>query len=130
MILVRTKIISDKNFFMEKIMIKKIELREYQLESDEFIDCNDCNDCNDDYGIKSDSMREQKQQRKNTNNYEAVYSIFLHVTTDKEEIEVDYLGKFTKDKYKFDECFNFLCNYQGISSTINRLILEIKNNIL
>ena len=109
-------------------MIKKIELREYQLESDEIIDCNDVD--SDYFDIKSDNMREQKQHQKGTNNYENVYSIFLRVTTDQGEMEVNYLGKFTKDKYKFDECFNFLCNYQGISSTLNRLIMEIKNNIL
>src|SRR4051794_28044574 len=108
---------------MEKIMIKKIELREYQLES------NDIDDDDDD-GVKDDSIREQKHQQHSTTNYGSFYSIFLHVITDRGEIEVDYLGKLTKDKDKFDECFTFLCNYQGISSTLNRLILEIKNNIL
>jgi hypothetical protein len=108
---------------MEKIMIKKIELREYKIDPNDF----------DDFGledVKDDSRKEQKQEHQySTNNYGTVYSILLHVTTDQGEIEVNYLGKLTKDKDKFDECFNFLCNYQGISSTLNRLILEIKNNI-
>ena len=123
MILTRKKIISDKDFIMEKIMIKKIELREYKIDPNDF----------DDFGledVKDDSRKEQKQEHQySTNNYGTVYSILLRVTTDQGEIEVDYLGKLTKDKDKFDECFNFLCNYQGISSTLNRLILEIKNNI-
>jgi hypothetical protein len=113
---------------MEKIMIKKIELREYKLESND-IDDDDDDSVKDD-SVKDDSVREQKHQQHSTTNYGSFYSIFLHVITDQGEIEVDYLGKLTKDKDKFDECFNFLCNYQGISSTLNRLILEIKNNIL
>jgi|SRR3954470_12418807 hypothetical protein len=111
---------------MEKIMIKRIELREYQLESNDIDDCDD----DDDGGVKDDTIREKKHQHHSTTNHGSFYSIFLHVNTDQGEIEVDYLGKLTKDKDKFDECFNFLCNYQGISSTLNRLILEIKNNIL
>jgi len=45
LILTQKKIISDKHFFMEKIMIKRIELREYQLESNDIDDCDDdgCN---------------------------------------------------------------------------------------
>ena len=110
---------------MEKIMIKRIELREYQLES------NDIRSWDID-NVKDDDKRGQRQQpqQHGNNNYENAYSIFLYVITDKGEIEVDYFGKLTKDKDKFDECFNFLCNYQGISSTLNRVILEIKNNIL
>jgi hypothetical protein len=104
-------------------MIKRIELREYQLES------NDINNCDD--AFEDDSIREQKQeQEQSTNNHGTAYSIVLHITTDREEIEVDCLGKLTIDKDKFNDYFDFLCNYQGISSTLNRVILEIKNNIL
>ena len=80
--------------------------------------------------IKSIELREYKLLPANDkyNNEKEEYLIYLAVTTDKGEIEVDYLGKPTKDKDAFDECFNFLCNYQGISSTINRIILEIQNN--
>jgi hypothetical protein len=47
---------------MEKIMIKRIELREYQLES------NDIDDCDDDGGVKDDSIREQKHQHPSSTN--------------------------------------------------------------
>ena len=80
---------------MDGIIIDKIELREYKL---------------------------------NSYSGNETYSIALYVNTDHGEIEVDYLGKLTKDKEKFDESFNFLCNYNGILSTLNRVIIEIENN--
>ncbi|HEY0579410.1 MAG TPA: hypothetical protein VGC75_01770 [Candidatus Nitrosocosmicus sp.] len=80
---------------MDGIIIDKIELREYKL---------------------------------NSYSGNETYSIVLYVNTDHGEIEVDYLGKLTKDKEKFDESFNFLCNYNGILSTLNRVIIEIENN--
>jgi hypothetical protein len=95
LILSRKKIISEKNLYMDGIIIDKIELREYKL---------------------------------NSYSGNETYSIVLYVNTDHGEIEVDYLGKLTKDKEKFDESFNFLCNYNGILSTLNRVIIEIENN--
>ena len=80
---------------MDGIIIDKIELREYKL---------------------------------NSYSGNETYSIVLYVNTDRGEIEVDYVGKSTKDKEKFDESFNFLCNYNGILSTLNRVIIEIENN--
>jgi hypothetical protein len=95
LILSRKKIVSEKNLYMDGIIIDKIELREYKL---------------------------------NSYSGNETYSIVLYVNTDHGEIEVDYLGKLTKDKEKFDESFNFLCNYNGILSTLNRIIIEIENN--
>jgi hypothetical protein len=95
LILSRKKTISEKNLYMDGIIIDKIELREYKL---------------------------------NSYSGNETYSIVLYVNTDHGEIEVDYLGKLTKDKEKFDESFNFLCNYNGILSTLNRIIIEIENN--
>jgi hypothetical protein len=95
------RIISEKSFSIEKIMIKSIELREYKLP------------------VNHNYNKEKEE-----------YLIYLAVNTDKGEIEVDYLGKPTEDKDTFDECFDFLCNYQGISSTLNRIILEIQNNTI
>lgn len=94
------RIISEKSFSIDKIMIKSIELREYKL-------------------LPVDDKYNSEKEK---------YLIYLAVNTDKGQIEVDYLGKPTEDKDTFDECFNFLCNYQGISSTLNRIILEIQNN--
>jgi hypothetical protein len=95
LILSRKKTISEKNLYLDGIIIDKIELREYKL---------------------------------NSYSGNETYSIVLYVNTDHGEIEVDYLGKLTKDKEKFDESFNFLCNYNGILSTLNRIIIEIENN--
>jgi hypothetical protein len=95
LILSRKKTVSEKNLYMDGIIIDKIELREYKL---------------------------------NSYSGNETYSIVLYVNTDHGEIEVDYLGKLTKDKEKFDESFNFLCNYNGILSTLNRIIIEIENN--
>jgi hypothetical protein len=95
LILSRKKTVSEKNLYMDGIIIDKIELREYKL---------------------------------NSYSGNETYSIVLYVNTDHGEIEVDYLGKLTKDKEKFDESFNFLCNYNGILSTLNRVIIEIENN--
>jgi hypothetical protein len=95
LILSRKKTISEKNLYLDGIIIDKIELREYKL---------------------------------NSYSGNETYSIVLYVNTDHGEIEVDYLGKLTKDKEKFDESFNFLCNYNGILSTLNRVIIEIGNN--
>jgi hypothetical protein len=95
LILSRKKTISEKKLYMDGIIIDKIELREYKL---------------------------------NSYSGNETYSIVLYVNTNHGEIEVDYLGKLTKDKEQFDESFNYLCNYNGILSTLNRVIIEIENN--
>ena len=46
-------------------MIKRIELREYQLESNDIDDCDD----DDDDGVKDDTIREKKHQHNRTTNY-------------------------------------------------------------
>ncbi|MER5176754.1 MAG: hypothetical protein ABJB76_11595 [Candidatus Nitrosocosmicus sp.] len=71
---------------------------------------------------------ELREYKLNSYPDEESFSIILYVNTDHGEIEVDYLGKLTKDKEKFEESFNFLCNYNGLSSTLNRIIIEIENN--
>ncbi len=71
---------------------------------------------------------ELREYKLNSHPEEETYSIVLYVNTDHGEIEVDYLGKLTKDKEKFEESFNFLCNYNGLSSTLNRIVIEIENN--
>jgi hypothetical protein len=58
-----------------------------------------------------------------------VYSIMIYLKTDLEEIEIDYLGKPTSDRDKFEESFNFLCNHSGLSSALNRLFIELDSRI-
>jgi len=57
------------------------------------------------------------------------FSIVIYLKTDLEDIELDYLGKPTSDKNKFEESFNFLCNYNGLSSALNRLFIELDSKI-
>lgn len=57
------------------------------------------------------------------------FSIVIYLKTDLEDIELDYLGKPTLDRDKFEESFNFLCNYNGLSSTLNRLFIELDSRI-
>lgn len=72
--------------------------------------------------LKRLEIREYKSITKNN---EETYSIILYLKTSSEEVEVDYLGKMTKDQGKFEESYNFLCNYNGISSTLNRIIIDL-----
>ena len=72
---------------------------------------------------------ELREYRTNSNDDEGSYSIMLYINTDHGEKEVDYLGKLTKHKQEFDDSFNFLCNYNGMLSTLNRIIIEIENNL-
>jgi hypothetical protein len=62
----------------------------------------------------------------NSNDGKEYYTIMLYINTDHGEKEVDYLGKLTKDREEFNDSFNFLCNYNGILSTLNRIIIEIE----
>ena len=57
------------------------------------------------------------------------FSIVIYLKTDLEDIELDYLGKPTSDKDKFEESFNFLCNHSGLSSALNRLFIELDSRI-
>lgn len=57
------------------------------------------------------------------------FSIVIYLKTDLEDIELDYLGKPTSDKDKFEESLNFLCNYNGLSSALNRLFIELDSKI-
>ena len=57
------------------------------------------------------------------------FSIVIYLKTDLEDIELDYLGKPTSDRDKFEECFNFLCNHNGLSSVLNRLFIDLDSRI-
>jgi len=62
-------------------------------------------------------------------NEDEKFSIVIYLKTDLDDIESDYLGKPTSDKDKFEESFNFLCNYNGLSSALNRLFIELDSRI-
>ena len=62
----------------------------------------------------------------NCNDGKESYAIMLYINSDLGEKEVDYLGKLTKDREEFNDSFNFLCNYNGILSSLNRIIIEIE----
>ena len=57
------------------------------------------------------------------------FSIMIYLKTDLEDIELDYLGKPTSDREKFEESFNLLCNHNGLSSALNRLFIELDSRI-
>lgn len=57
------------------------------------------------------------------------YYIMIYLKTELEEIELDYLGKPTSDRDKFEESFNFLCNHSGLSSALNRLFIELDSRV-
>ncbi len=80
----------------------------------------------EEYIIKKIELREYK-----TDNIEdeGNFHIVIYVNTNCGDIELDYLGKPTKEREKFEECFNFICNYNGVMSLLNRAIMEIKNNV-
>ena len=75
-------------------------------------------------------MKIELREYKLTNlNEDEKFSIVIYLKTDLEDIELDYLGKPTLDKDKFEESFNFLCNYNGLSSALNRLFIELDSRI-
>ena len=57
------------------------------------------------------------------------FSIMIYLKTDLEDIELDYLGKPTSDREKFEESLNLLCNHNGLSSALNRLFIELDSRI-
>ena len=91
----RTKVILDNKFQIEGRVVRKIELREYEM-------------------------------RENHNSREYVLRIYLK--TENEEIELDYFGKPVSNDKVFDEVCDFLGNYSGLTSTINRILIELDRN--
>ncbi len=73
--------------------------------------------------IKKIELREYVS---NTEEGSKQFFLMLYMETDNEELEIDYLGKPTNEE-KFKETVDFLCNYNGLSSTINRLLIELES---
>ncbi len=79
----------------------------------------------EEYVIKRIELREYRTSNFGVDNFR----IILYVDTNFGEIELDYLAKSTKEREKFEECFNFICKYNGLTSSLNRAIIEIRNNV-
>jgi len=76
--------------------------------------------------VRKIELREY-EKRENNNSREYVLKIYLK--TEKEEIELDYLGKPVSNDKVFDEVCDFLGNYNGLTSTINRILIELDRNL-
>lgn len=68
---------------------------------------------------------ELREYEKKEDNKSKEYLFTIYMKTENEEIELDYLGKPVSNEKVFDEIYNFLSNYNGLSSTINRIFIEL-----
>jgi hypothetical protein len=68
---------------------------------------------------------ELREYEKKEDNKSKEYLFTIYMKTEKEEIELDYLGKPVSNEKVFDEICDFLSNYNVLSSTINRLFIEL-----
>ncbi|MDR4489893.1 MAG: hypothetical protein AB7V56_12990 [Candidatus Nitrosocosmicus sp.] len=98
MYLTRNKTILAQPFVIGDKKIKKIELREYEI----------------------DNFRDKRHKE---------YSIKIYLETENNQIEMDYLGHTTTQWNTYDEISNFLVNYNGLTSTINRILIELDGKI-
>lgn len=96
--LTRNKTILAQSFIIGDKKIKKIELREYEV----------------------DNFRDNSHKE---------YSIKIYLETENNHIEMDYLGHTTSQLNTYDEISNFLINYNGLTSTINRILIELDRKI-
>ncbi len=69
---------------------------------------------------------ELREYINNTQDGSKQFFLKLYMETDEDQLEIDYLGKPTNEE-KFKETVDFLCNYNGLSSTINRLLIELES---
>ncbi|WP_161486461.1 hypothetical protein [Candidatus Nitrosocosmicus hydrocola] len=72
---------------------------------------------------------ELREYEKRENNNSREYVIRIYLKTENEEIELDYLGKPASNDKVFDEVCDFLGNYNGLTSTINRILIELDRNL-
>lgn len=71
------------------------------------------------------SKIELREYEKRKDNKTKEYSFTIYMKTENEEIELDYLGKPVSNEKVFDEICDFLNNYNGLASTINRVFIEL-----
>ena len=72
---------------------------------------------------------ELREYEKKDNNISKEYILKIYLTTENEEIELDYLGKPVSNNQVFDDVCNFLSNYNGLTSTINRIFIELDGKL-
>jgi hypothetical protein len=68
---------------------------------------------------------ELREYEKKEDNKSKEYLFTIYMKTENEEIELDYLGKSVSNEKVFDEIYDFLSNYNGLFSTINRIFIEL-----
>jgi hypothetical protein len=72
---------------------------------------------------------ELREYEKKDNYISKEYILKIYLTTENEEIELDYLGKPVSNNQVFDDVCNFLSNYNGLTSTINRIFIELDGKL-
>ena len=72
--------------------------------------------------VRKIEIRQYERKEKNRPNE---YLLTIYMKTEKEEVELDYLTKPVLNNEIFDEICNFLSNYNGLASTINRIFIEL-----
>lgn len=72
---------------------------------------------------------ELREYEKKDNNISREYVLKIHLMTENEEIELDYLGKPVSNNQVFDDVCYFLSNYNGLTSTINRIFIELDGKL-
>ena len=72
---------------------------------------------------------ELREYVKKESNISKEYVLKIYLKTENEEIELDYLGKPIANNNDFDDICNFLSNYNGLTSTINRIFIELDGKL-
>jgi hypothetical protein len=72
---------------------------------------------------------ELREYEKKESNISKEYVLKIFLKTENEEIELDYLGKPVSNNKVFNDICNFLSNYNGLTSTINRIFIELDGKL-
>ncbi|HKR74660.1 MAG TPA: hypothetical protein VJR94_11190 [Candidatus Nitrosocosmicus sp.] len=72
---------------------------------------------------------ELREYVRKESNISREYVLKIYLKTENEEIELDYLGKPISNNNDFDDICNFLSNYNGLTSTINRIFIELDGKL-
>ena len=76
--------------------------------------------------VRKIELREYEEKE---GNISKGYVLKIYLKTENEEIELDYLGRPVSDNKVFDDICNFLSNYNGLTSTINRIFIELDGKL-